>query len=336
MPSLRFLVTGGSQGIGAAIVEAARAAGHQVVFTGRNESRIDDVARRTGAQASRGCLRPGRQRAHGRSACDERMGGVDVLVNNAGYAYRAEIGALDVERCGRCSTTNVFGLVDITNRVVPLMKAQGHGDIVNIASTSGMKGGAADALRREQVGGSRHQSVLAGGVAAARHPRRLRVPVGGADQFRRQDRPQQSRTSCTRTTSPRRSWRRSTCRGGCCGPSWRCSRTTRGRKTERPPPRSGSREPAAAVDPAIRTMTVNDRGSDEPSDVNCCRKGIYASGSGSASSPAWRTLPTTPTIVRHSSGAPMLIRDPIGSAPFQYRRAAVSLMTTTSGLPSTS
>jgi 3-oxoacyl-[acyl-carrier protein] reductase len=38
--------------------------------------------------------------------------------------------------------TNVFGLVDITNRVVPLMKAQGFGDIVNIASTSGMKGAA--------------------------------------------------------------------------------------------------------------------------------------------------------------------------------------------------
>ena len=39
--------------------------------------------------------------------------------------------------------TNVFGMVDITNRVVPLMKSQGQGDIVNIASTSGMKGGKA-------------------------------------------------------------------------------------------------------------------------------------------------------------------------------------------------
>jgi 3-oxoacyl-[acyl-carrier protein] reductase len=37
---------------------------------------------------------------------------------------------------------NVFGLVDLTNRIVPLMKAQGHGDIVNVASTSGMKGAA--------------------------------------------------------------------------------------------------------------------------------------------------------------------------------------------------
>ncbi len=70
------------------------------------------------------------------------MGGVDVLVNNAGYAYRAEIGSLDLEEMRREFDTNVFGLVDITNRVVPLMKAQGAGDIVNIASTSGMKGAA--------------------------------------------------------------------------------------------------------------------------------------------------------------------------------------------------
>ena len=55
------------------------------------------------------------------------MGGVDVLVNNAGYAYRAEIGALDVAAMREMFDTNVFGLVDLTNRVVPLMKAQGRG-----------------------------------------------------------------------------------------------------------------------------------------------------------------------------------------------------------------
>src|SRR4029079_17625527 len=53
------------------------------------------------------------------------------------------IGALDVEAMKRMFDTNVFGLVDITNRVVPMMKTQKNGDVVNIASTSGMRGGPA-------------------------------------------------------------------------------------------------------------------------------------------------------------------------------------------------
>jgi 3-oxoacyl-[acyl-carrier protein] reductase len=54
--------------------------------------------------------------------------------------YSAEIGELDVARMRALFDTNVFGMVDITNRIVPMMKAQGHGDIVNVASTSGTKG----------------------------------------------------------------------------------------------------------------------------------------------------------------------------------------------------
>jgi 3-oxoacyl-[acyl-carrier protein] reductase len=68
------------------------------------------------------------------------MGGIDVLVNNAGWGYFAPIGELDLDRMKAQFDTNVFGLVDITNRVVPLMKAQGSGDIVNISSTSGING----------------------------------------------------------------------------------------------------------------------------------------------------------------------------------------------------
>ncbi len=142
MADRRFLVTGGSQGIGAAIVERARRAGHQVVFTGRNQALIDAVASRTGAHGLRADVADGGDNARTVAACQERLGGVDVLVNNAGYAYRAEIGALDVDAMRSMFDTNVFGLVDITNRVVPLMKAAGAGDIVNIASTSGMKGAA--------------------------------------------------------------------------------------------------------------------------------------------------------------------------------------------------
>jgi len=140
--SFRMLVTGGSQGIGAAIVAAARRAGHEAVFTGRDERRIDEVVRATGAHGMAADVASPDDNARVVAACQERMGGVDVLVNNAGYAYRAEIGALDVARMRAVFDTNVFGLVDLTNRVVPLMKAQASGDIVNIASTSGMKGAA--------------------------------------------------------------------------------------------------------------------------------------------------------------------------------------------------
>jgi 3-oxoacyl-[acyl-carrier protein] reductase len=142
MSSTRFLVTGGSQGIGAAVVELARKAGHQVVFTGRNEQLIETVARTTGAHGLRADVSVGADNARTVDACTERMGGVDVLVNNAAYGYRAEIGALDVDQMKTMFETNVFGLVDLTNRIVPQMKARGLGDIVNIASTSGMKGAA--------------------------------------------------------------------------------------------------------------------------------------------------------------------------------------------------
>jgi len=142
MSTIRFLVTGGSQGIGAAIVDQARQAGHQVVFTGRNQPLIDAVAERTGAHGIRADVSVADDNARTVEVCETRMGGVDVLVNNAAYGYRAEIGALDVTKMKAMFDTNVFGLVDLTNRIVPAMKARGSGDIVNIASTSGMKGAA--------------------------------------------------------------------------------------------------------------------------------------------------------------------------------------------------
>jgi 3-oxoacyl-[acyl-carrier protein] reductase len=143
MSALRFLITGGSQGIGAALVDAASKAGHKVVFTGRNAPAIETVARQTGAVGVRADVAVAEDNARTVDTCMQQMGGVDVLVNNAAFDYRAEIGALDVDRMKALFDTNVFGLVDITNRVVPQMKTRQSGDIFNIASTSGMKGAAA-------------------------------------------------------------------------------------------------------------------------------------------------------------------------------------------------
>jgi 3-oxoacyl-[acyl-carrier protein] reductase len=124
------------------VVELATRAGHQVVFTGRNERLIETMARKTGAHGLHADVSMSGDNAGTIDVCMERMGGVDVLVNNAAYGYRAEIGALDVDQMKQMFDTNVFGLVELTNRVVPQMKARSFGDIVNIASTSGMKGAA--------------------------------------------------------------------------------------------------------------------------------------------------------------------------------------------------
>ena len=140
MDTQRFLITGGSQGIGAALVSLARRAGHQVVFTGRNEQRIEEVASASDAYGVRADVSVGDDNARTVALCRERMGGVDVLINNAGFGYLAEIGEIDLDAMRGLFDTNVFGMVDIANRVVPLLKAQQRGAIINIASTSGMKG----------------------------------------------------------------------------------------------------------------------------------------------------------------------------------------------------
>jgi 3-oxoacyl-[acyl-carrier protein] reductase len=140
MSTQRFLITGGSQGIGAALVAQAQSAGHSVVFTGRSESAIANLARTTGARGVTADVSIDSDNARVVELCRAEMGGIDVLINNAAFGYNAEIGDLDTERVRSLFATNVFGMIDLTNRVVPLMKAQGSGDIVTLASTSGMKG----------------------------------------------------------------------------------------------------------------------------------------------------------------------------------------------------
>ena len=140
MQTRRFLVTGGSQGIGAALVQQARQAGHHVVFTGRNDSHIQATVKHTGAHGIKADVSADVDNQRVVDEALAKMGGIDVLINNAAFGYNAEIGTLDMKAMRDLFATNVFGAVDITNRVVPHMKTQQAGDIVNIASTSGMKG----------------------------------------------------------------------------------------------------------------------------------------------------------------------------------------------------
>lgn len=142
MERQRFLITGASQGIGEALVRLARERGHDVVFTGRDEARIAAVATATGAHGIRADVAVADDNQRTVDTCVERMGGLDILVNNAGIGYANPLGAIEMDRMRALFDINVFGLVDLTNRVAPMLKAQQSGAIINVASTSGMKGAA--------------------------------------------------------------------------------------------------------------------------------------------------------------------------------------------------
>ena len=225
----RFLVTGGSQGIGAALV--GRPPGRTPRGVHRAERRAAEEGRGRDGRACR-ARRRGVPADNARvvEVCLEQMGGVDVLVNNAGYAYRAEIGALDLDAMRAMFDTNVFGLVDITNRVVPGMKDRKDGDIINIASTSGMKGGANGTPYAASKWAVRGISQV---WQAELRPHGIRVTCVCPSEVQTAStaRPAATtRTSSMRRTSPPPSWRRSTCRAASCGRNWRSSQPIPGRK----------------------------------------------------------------------------------------------------------
>lgn len=128
-----ILITGCSTGIGRATAERLAAAGHRVYATARSPESIADLE-------AGGCRTLGLDVTDEASmqaalaAIGEEAGGVDSLVNNAGYSQSGAIETLDMGALRRQFETNVFGLVRMTQLVLPGMRAKGRGRVVNISS----------------------------------------------------------------------------------------------------------------------------------------------------------------------------------------------------------
>jgi NAD(P)-dependent dehydrogenase (short-subunit alcohol dehydrogenase family) len=136
-----WLVTGAGRGMGVDIAKAALAAGDAVVATGRNPDRVSaalgahddllvvelDVTDSADAEAAV-------------QAAVERFGRIDVLINNAGNFYAGFFEEISPEDFRAQVETTLFGPMNVTRAVLPLMRAQRSGLVVAISSTAGIVG----------------------------------------------------------------------------------------------------------------------------------------------------------------------------------------------------
>ena len=136
-----WFITGAGRGMGVDIARAALAAGHSVVATGRNTDAVSralgtadgllvvklDVTSLSDAEAAA-------------RAAVERFGRIDVLVNNAGNFYAGFFEEITPENFRAQVETNLFGPVNVTRAVLPVMRAQRSGLVVTISSAAGIAG----------------------------------------------------------------------------------------------------------------------------------------------------------------------------------------------------
>src|SRR5438270_3985551 len=137
-----WLAPGCSTGFGRELCKLLLDRGYRVVATARDPAKLQDLVARREATALALQLdvdRPDEIRA-AVEAATKKFGRIDVLVNNAGYGYLAAIEEGDDADIRAMFETNVFGLAAMTRAVLPHMRAQGSGAIVNISSVGGFIG----------------------------------------------------------------------------------------------------------------------------------------------------------------------------------------------------
>ncbi|NWN89551.1 MAG: SDR family NAD(P)-dependent oxidoreductase [Micrococcaceae bacterium] len=139
-----WLITGCSTGLGRALAQRVLEAGHNAVITARNSDTLAELA---DAYPDTALSLPldvqyGDQIASAVDAAEERFGGVDVLVNNAGYGYRAAVEEGEMDEIKQMFETNYYGAVAMINAVLPSMRQRGNGMIINISSIGAQRSSA--------------------------------------------------------------------------------------------------------------------------------------------------------------------------------------------------
>jgi NAD(P)-dependent dehydrogenase (short-subunit alcohol dehydrogenase family) len=136
-----WFITGASRGFGALIAEAALKAGDAVVATARDPSTI---SKRLGSHerllATRLDVTNEAEAHEAAGQAVKTFGRIDILVNNAGYGLLGAIEEASAAETERLFGTNVFGLLAVTRAVLPHMRRQRSGHVINLSSVGGYTG----------------------------------------------------------------------------------------------------------------------------------------------------------------------------------------------------
>jgi 3-oxoacyl-[acyl-carrier protein] reductase len=140
------IITGGSRGIGAATAVMFAKAGANIVFTySKNEKAANFIVQKI-KNEGRECVAIKAdisKEKHANSVAKEtirKFGKIDILVNNAGIWTYGKIGEMSEKVWKETMAVNLDGMFYMTNAVVPFMKKQKYGKIINISSTAGQRG----------------------------------------------------------------------------------------------------------------------------------------------------------------------------------------------------
>jgi NAD(P)-dependent dehydrogenase (short-subunit alcohol dehydrogenase family) len=135
-----WLITGCSSGIGREIALAALARGHKVAATARNPKSVEAIVAKFPDRVIAPALdvTDRDQVVRVVRETEDAFGGIDVLVNNAGYGYMAAIEEGEDDEVRRMFDTNYFGAVDVIKAALPGMRRRRSGHIINISSMTGL------------------------------------------------------------------------------------------------------------------------------------------------------------------------------------------------------
>ena len=137
-----WFITGCSTGFGRELAKLVIARGWRAVVTARDRAKVADLAEGATDRVLALALdvTDPSQIAQAVSETSKQFGRIDVLVNNAGYGYQSSIEEGEEDKIRAQFDANVFGLFALTRAVLPLMRAQRAGHVLNVTSVAGLVG----------------------------------------------------------------------------------------------------------------------------------------------------------------------------------------------------